>query len=125
MVVVGVAARPHRLVHRRARESGSRSTGASSTTGRATAVVVASGQYLRGADVVPRGHPGDGRVEVQVYAVARGERAGVRGRLPQGVHLPHPDITQTTRPPGRGAGGPGARSPLEVDGVRGAGRPPA
>jgi diacylglycerol kinase family enzyme len=29
-----------------------------------------------------------------VYAVRRGERAGVRHRLPQGVHLPHPDITQ-------------------------------
>ena len=58
--------------------------------------MVASGQYLRGIDVVPRGHPGDGRVEVQVYAVAAGERAGVRARLPQGVHLPHPDITQTT-----------------------------
>jgi YegS C-terminal NAD kinase beta sandwich-like domain len=62
----------------------------------ATAVVVASGQYLRGNDVVPRGHPGDGRAEVQVYAVPRGPRAGVRDRLPQGVHLPHPDITQSS-----------------------------
>ena len=58
--------------------------------------MVASGQYLRGADLVPRGHPGDGRVEVQVYAVRRGERAAMRSRLPQGVHLPHPDITQTS-----------------------------
>jgi hypothetical protein len=63
--------------------------------GSATAVVVASGQYLRGNDVVPRGHPGDGRAEVQVYAVRRGERAGVRRRLPRGVHLPHPEITQS------------------------------
>src|SRR5207249_8722030 len=62
--------------------------------GRATGVVVANGQYLRGNDLVPRGHPGDGRAEVQVHAVARGQRAGVRARLPQGVHLPHPDITQ-------------------------------
>jgi hypothetical protein len=83
--------------------------------GDATAVVVANGQYLRGSDVVPRGHPGDGRAEIQVYAVSRGQRAGVRSRLPQGVHLPHPDITQAT---GRHVeiladGGPLA---LEVDG---------
>ena len=75
--------------------------------GPATAVVVASGQYLRGADVVPRGHPGDGRAEIQVYAVKRGERAGVRSRLPQGVHLPHPDITQGERAHGRDPGRPG------------------
>jgi hypothetical protein len=62
----------------------------------ATAVVVANGQYLRGSDVVPRGHPGDGRFEVQVYAATRRERAAVRARLPQGVHLPHPRIGQTT-----------------------------
>ena len=84
--------------------------------GRATGVVVASGQHLRGADVVPRGHPGDGQIEVQVYAVGRGERAGVRARLPQGVHLPHPDITQTR---GRHVEVRAERGPvpLEVDGV--------
>jgi len=84
--------------------------------GRATGVVVASGQHLRGADVVPRGHPGDGLIEVQVYAVRRGERAGVRARLPQGVHLPHPDITQTR---GRHVKVRADRGPvpLEVDGV--------
>jgi hypothetical protein len=89
--------------------------------GPATGVVVASGQHLRGADVVPRGHPGDGRDEVQVYAVRRGERAGVRSRLPQGVHLPHPDITQTS---GRHVEVRADRGPipLEVDGV---GVPPA
>jgi hypothetical protein len=62
--------------------------------GPALGVVVATGQYLRGHDVVPRGHPGDGRLEVQVYAVDRGDRRGVRSRLAQGVHLPHPGITQ-------------------------------
>jgi diacylglycerol kinase family enzyme len=84
--------------------------------GAATGVVVASGQHLRGADVVPRGHPGDGRIEVQVYAVRRGERAGVRSRLPQGVHLPHPDITQASgrQVEVRADRGP---IPLEVDGV--------
>ena len=90
--------------------------------GPATTVVVASGQYLRGQDVVPRGHPGDGRAEVQVYAVPRSQRAGVRSRLPQGVHLPHPNVTQTT---GRridvvaAKGSAKARVGLEIDGVPG------
>jgi hypothetical protein len=61
-------------------------------TGRATTVVVASGQFLRGADLVPRGHPGDGWAEVQVYALTRGERSAMRRRLPTGTHVPHPRI---------------------------------
>ena len=76
-----------------------------------------------GHDVVPRGHPGDGRVEVQVYAVRPGQRAGVRSRLPQGVHLPHPDITQTGRPPRRGPGRSrrgGARGRRRAGAARGA-----
>jgi diacylglycerol kinase family enzyme len=55
-------------------------------------VVVANGQYLDGSDVVPRGHPGDGRLEVQVYALAPGERRAMRRRLASGTHLPHPRI---------------------------------
>jgi hypothetical protein len=84
--------------------------------GPATSVVVATGQYLRGNDLIPRGHPGDGRAEVQVHAVTRGERAGVRARLPQGVHVPHPDITQTV---GRTIEVTAASRParLEVDGM--------
>jgi diacylglycerol kinase family enzyme len=88
--------------------------------GPATAVVVASGQHLRGNDLVPRGHPGDGRAEIQVYAVARGQRAGVRRRLPQGIHLPHPDITQTSGRRVDVAAGPsssGRPVAVEVDGV--------
>ena len=64
--------------------------------GRATTVVVANGQFLDGDDVVPRGHPGDGRVEVQVYALRRGERRAMRRRLADGTHVPHPRITQAT-----------------------------
>ncbi|HMG27602.1 MAG TPA: hypothetical protein VKH36_12395 [Acidimicrobiia bacterium] len=60
--------------------------------GRATTVVVANGQYLRGVDLVPRGHPGDGWVEVQVYALGRRERVEMRRRLPSGTHVPHPRI---------------------------------
>jgi len=44
--------------------------------------------------VAPRGHPGDGRAEVQVYAVGRRERRAVRDRLRTGTHVPHPAITQ-------------------------------
>jgi hypothetical protein len=84
--------------------------------GRATTVVVANGQYLRGVDVVPRGHPGDGRVEVQVYALSAGERREMRRRLPQGAHLPHPRIRELS---GRRIEIRSARRglPLEVDGV--------
>ena len=65
-------------------------------TGRATTVVVANGQFLDGADVVPRGHPGDGRLEIQVYALTPGARRAMRRRLPGGTHLPHPHITAVT-----------------------------
>ncbi len=60
--------------------------------GRVGSVVVASGQYLRGADLVPRGHPGDGRIEVQVYELRRRERRAMRRRLPSGSHVPHPRV---------------------------------
>jgi hypothetical protein len=85
--------------------------------GRATTVVVANGQFLDGLDVVPRGHPGDGRMEIQVYALQRGERKAMRARLPQGTHLPHPRISTAS---GRSvvvtvAGG--RLLPLTVDGV--------
>jgi YegS C-terminal NAD kinase beta sandwich-like domain len=62
--------------------------------GRATTVVVATGQYLRGLDVVPRGHPGDGKAEVQVYGLERRERRLMRARLASGAHVPHPGIRQ-------------------------------
>lgn len=61
-------------------------------TGEATTAVVASGQYLRGADLVPRGHPGDGWTEVQVYTLPRTERRAMRRRLASGTHVPHPRI---------------------------------
>ena len=78
-------------------------------------MVVATGQFLRGLDVVPRGHPGDGKAEIQVYELERRERRPMRARLASGAHVPHPRIRQRSartielrfRPPG----------PLEVDGV--------
>jgi YegS C-terminal NAD kinase beta sandwich-like domain len=83
--------------------------------GRATTVVVANGQFLRGADVVPRGHPGDGWAEVQVYALTRWERRPMRRRLATGTHVPHPRVhggrarRVEVEVAGRGL-------PLEVDG---------
>jgi hypothetical protein len=65
-------------------------------SGRATTLVVAIGQFLRGLDVVPRGHPGDGKAEVQVYELRRNERRLMRARLTAGSHLPHPRIRSRT-----------------------------
>lgn len=92
-VVFGVA--PDRLTRwTRRRELAVTIDGRPAWKGGATAVVVANGQFLRGLDIVPRGHPGDGRVEIQVYALAPGKRAGMRRRLPTGTHVPHPHITE-------------------------------
>lgn len=83
-------------------------------TARATSVVIATGQFLRGVDVSPRGHPGDGWCEVQVYALAPGQRRPMRSRLRSGSHLPHPGIT-TRR--GRSVSVRCGRAvPVEVDG---------
>lgn len=65
-------------------------------SGPAVTVVVANGQFLDGANLVPRSHPGDGRLDIQVYALEPGERAAVRRRLASGTHLPHPRITTTS-----------------------------
>jgi hypothetical protein len=59
----------------------------------ATTLVVMNGQYLRGLDLSPRGHPGDGVAEAQLYAVAPGTRRAMRSRLARGAHVPHPAIT--------------------------------
>jgi hypothetical protein len=82
--------------------------------GAATGVVIANGQYLRGNDVVPRGHPGDGRIEVQVYSIARLERRALRGRVRDATHLPHPRIRLAS---GRRVEVRGAPRGVEVDGV--------
>lgn len=58
----------------------------------ATSLVVMNGQYLRGLDMSPRGHPGDGVAEAQLYALPPGSRRAMRTRLVTGAHLPHPAI---------------------------------
>jgi diacylglycerol kinase family enzyme len=80
----------------RATETVVRVDGREVFSGLATTVVVATGQFLRGNDLVPRGHPGDGRAEVQVYSVPAGERTAMKARLATGTHVPHPGITQAS-----------------------------
>jgi len=94
-VVIG--APPGRLTWRaRSRNVVVHADGRPVHSGPATTVVVANGQYLDGADAVPRGHPGDGRIEVHVYALRRGERRAMRARLPRGAHVPHPRLVAAT-----------------------------
>jgi hypothetical protein len=81
----------------------------------ASTVVVAIGQFLRGNDVVPRGHPGDGRAEVQIFSVEPGKERAMRRRLATGAHVPGPGIIQRT---GRKIQIQASRPlALEVDGV--------
>jgi diacylglycerol kinase family enzyme len=91
-VVVGVPPDRLRLWHRPAGLSveidGKPVDAASATT-----LVVMNGQYLRGFDVSPRGHPGDGVAEAQLYALPPAARRAMRARLATGAHLPHPVIT--------------------------------
>jgi diacylglycerol kinase family enzyme len=116
MVVLGLA--PDRL-RRRSRRTTVTVTvdGVEWFTGRATTVVVATGEFHHGLDLVPRGHPGDGRVEIQVYALRPAERAGMLARLAAGTHVPHPRIAQRT---GRKVdvrwARAGSRRRLELDG---------
>lgn len=91
-VVVGIAPDRLRAWHRPAGltvEIDGKPVGASA----ATTLVVMNGQYLRGLDVSPRGHPGDGTAEAQLYALPPGARRAMRTRLPAGAHVPHPAIT--------------------------------
>jgi hypothetical protein len=117
-VVIGTGPDRLRWWHRR-RPLTVEVDGRTAFTGRASTVAVLNGQYLRGSDLSPRGHPGDGMAEIQVYAVGGGQRSGLRRRLRAGAHLPHPDITIRR---GRSVAVRLARAaPLELDG-RPAGR---
>ena len=113
-VVVGVAPDRLRVWHRPAGLS-VEIGGTPVDAAKATTLVVMNGQYLRALDVSPRGHPGDGVAEAQLYALPPGARRAMRSRLGAGAHLPHPAITirrarrlvvRSARP-----------VPLEVDGT--------
>jgi putative lipid kinase YegS-like protein len=89
--------------------------GAAGDAAGATSLVVMNGQYLRGLDLSPRGHPGDGVAEAQLYALPPGARQAMRRRLATGAHLPHPAITiRRARRVVVRASRPAA---LEVDGI--------
>lgn len=91
-IVVGVPPDRLRAWHRPAGLS-VEIDGAAVDATRATSLVVMNGQYLRGCDLSPRGHPGDGVAEAQLYALPPGARRAMRTRLATGAHLPHPAIT--------------------------------
>ena len=91
-VVVGVAPDRLRAWHRPAGLS-VEIDGVPVDAASATSLVVMNGQYLRGLDLSPRGHPGDGVAEAQLYALPPGARRAMRTRLATGAHLPHPAIT--------------------------------
>lgn len=91
-VVVGVPPDRLRAWHRRAGLT-VQIDGAAVDAAGATTLVVMNGQYLRGLDVSPRGHPGDGVAEAQLYALPPGVRRAMRSRLATGAHLPHRGIT--------------------------------
>jgi hypothetical protein len=80
----------------------------------ATGVVVATGQWIRGFDMVPRGHPGDGKAEIHIYRIRRADRKAMRLRLPTGTHLPHPGIVCRTAV--QLAIDTGRSVPVEIDG---------
>lgn len=60
---------------------------------RGEVVAAMNAQYLGDWDVAPRGHPGDGRLEVLRGSLPLGQRLEARRRLPTGRHLPHPAIS--------------------------------
>ena len=83
--------------------------------GRATTVVIATGQFLRGLDLVPRGPPGR-RPGRGPGLRARGRRAG-RAAAPAGDRHPRPAPADhpAHRPP-RSRSQPSRPGPLEIDG---------
>lgn len=62
---------------------------------RGPVLIVMNAEFLGDWDVAHRGHPNDGRVEVQLAdaALTARDRWAARTRLPLGSHVPHPQIT--------------------------------
>lgn len=60
-----------------------------------TGLIAMTAQHLGGNRVVPRGHPGDGRAEVQWFALEPKDRVKMRARLGTGEHLDHPQVGAT------------------------------
>jgi hypothetical protein len=112
-VVWGVPVHQLRPWHRRRPLELAVDGGAPSVVVASTAVVLV-GEHVRGFDISPRGHPGDGVGELQAYALDPGQRRAMVARLGSGTHLPHPQIT--TRRMRRVSLRSKVPLPLEVDG---------
>jgi hypothetical protein len=54
--------------------------------------VVANAAFLRSANVAPRAHPGDGKLDLIEARLALRQRLLSLRRLRSGTHVPHPDI---------------------------------
>ena len=65
-------------------------------------IAAMNAEFLGRWDVAPRGHPGDGLLDVVDAGGTRpmgvGDRVRARGRLPAGAHVPHPAIRVTRVP---------------------------
>ena len=62
------------------------------------ALVAMNAQWLGRWNIGPRAHPNDGLVDVYEARLTPAQRLTVRSRLPQGAHLPHPEITERRTP---------------------------
>ncbi len=60
--------------------------------------VAMNAQWLGEWNVAPRGHPNDGRVETLQWDLQWLEARKVLARMPQGAHLPHPQISASSVP---------------------------
>lgn len=56
-------------------------------------VAIMNAEWFGAWDLAPKGHPGDGWLDVTEAELRWGELHKVKRRLPTGTHLPHPDIT--------------------------------
>lgn len=57
-------------------------------------VAVMNAQFLGSWDVAPRSHPNDGRLDILEADLSLQDRIKARSRLPQGTHVPHPQIRE-------------------------------
>ncbi len=64
---------------------------------RGRAVVVMNAEWLGDLDLGPRGHPGDGLVDITDGSLPLRQRLSARRRARTGSHLPHPAMRTTRR----------------------------
>lgn len=55
-------------------------------------VTVLNGSFAEGANLGPRAHPNDGRLDLTDGTLPRGQRRAGRRRALTGTHVPHPDL---------------------------------